>query len=141
MSAGTKQDTPKNEQQEKLPIRSEKNWVEWTVFGISLVLVASILGYLLFLEFVPVSKDVTFDITVRPVNQIGTAYHVPIKIKNESNRTARDVMVEITSANDLNVKSEITFDYVPKHSEREGMAVFENDPGSATVRVSSFNMP
>ncbi len=141
MTASTKQENKSDNQALKRSLKSEKNWLEWCVFGISLMLVISILGYLLYLEFVPATNHFKFDIRIGSARKSEGRYFVPVIVKNECNKTARDVLVEITSANDPSEKKELTFDYVPRHSEREGMALFQKDPGRPAGFVGSFNFP
>jgi len=144
VAAAKSKKQPKREKSESAaeqPARVEKNWLEWSVFGISLVLVVTMVGYLLYLEFIPSKKDFKYAVTFGESRQLDGRFLVPVKVKNESNQSAKDVMIEISAGNEAGDKAELQLDYLPRHSIRKGVVYFENAPVKLEGHVNSINLP
>lgn len=109
----------------------QKNWLEWVVFGISLVLVIATLGYLVY-------DGATFSETPPNVElELGKAqaqaldrFIIPVTAINRGETTAEGVQIEVTLNNggkeQENAQFEIAF--LPRHSKREGWVMFTTDP-------------
>lgn len=121
---------------------AQKNWLEWLVFKLSLVLIVSVLGYLIFAAITePRRPQYGFDVVVEPPTLLDGKYQAPFTVFNKYD-TIRDVEVEIAGdAGRSSHKAKVTFDYLPRHSERRGVAVFEQDPGRPRGRITSFSVP
>lgn len=120
--------------------RLEKNWLEWTVFGFSLVLVLGLVGYLVYLEVTPSSKDFQYEIGFEKPQEIHGRYLVPVKIDNKSNKSVQDVAIEISSGGDKET-ADLQLDYLPRHSHREATVFFREKPTQLEGHINSFNIP
>ncbi len=120
--------------------RLEKNWLEWTVFGFSLMLVLGLVGYLVYLEITPSSKDFQYEISFEKPQEIHGRYLVPLKIDNKSNKSVQDVAVEISSGGNKE-SADLQLDYLPRHSHREATVFFREKPTQLEGHINSFNIP
>lgn len=127
-----------NESHEQSSTRLEKNWLEWLVFGISVGLVTGIIGYLLYLEFMPSSKEFDYEVGFKEAKNINGRYLVPVNIKNKSNQSVQDVALEITSGGE---KADLHLDYLPRHSHRDSTVFFKEKPLRVEGHIHSFNVP
>lgn len=125
---------PKGHSSERL----EKNWLEWLVFGISIVLVTGIIGYLMYLEIMPSSKDFDYEVGFKEPQKINGRYLVPVNIKNKSNQSVQDVALEISSGSET---ADLHLDYLPRHSHRDATVFFKENPSRIEGHISSFNIP
>lgn len=124
----------------------KKNFLEWTVFAISLLLVAAILGYLAFQVYT--EKEETPDILVetKPDPSDNNPYRYLVTVQNIGGQTAENVTIEVAvKKNGQDVeKNELQIAFVPKESEREGWVNFSKDPAQADTveaHVISFKKP
>jgi len=120
--------------------RLEKNWLEWTVFGLSLVLVLGIIVYLAYLEITPSTKDFQYEIGFEKPQEIHGRYLVPVKIDNNSNKSVQDVAIEISSGGNKE-SADLQLDYLPRHSHREATVFFREKPTQLEGHIDSFNIP
>ena len=118
--------------------RLEKNWLEWSVFAVALVLVLATLGYL-------VSEAVTTDdtppdvlVTLGPPRPGSGGFMVPVEAANRGGQPAEGlrIAVRLETPNGANEESVLFFPYLPRESKRRGWVTFRTDPGSGTLRVS-----
>ncbi len=124
----------------------QKNWFEWIVFGVGLLLVVSTLSYLAYdaatLGDAPPSIEVrTGDTLQRPHNFI-----VPVTLVNHGDQTAEGVMVEVTleSGGEEKERAEFTVPFLPRRSTREGWVAFQTDPRTVQqlkARVLGYEKP
>jgi uncharacterized protein (TIGR02588 family) len=121
-----------------------KNILEWTVFGVSLLLIAAVVGVLLQEHFTSGSGPAELVITLgAPIGSTG-AYAVSVDVRNGGDTTAEDVHVSVTltgAAGDQT--SEVTLPYVPYRSERRAWVTFSRDPaeGRLEARVLGYREP
>ncbi|MGI9046151.1 MAG: hypothetical protein ACR2FI_05045 [Burkholderiales bacterium] len=114
-----------------------KNWLEWSVFALGLVLVAGILSYLvrdaLTLERRPpiISTE-----TGAPRQQAGS-YVVPVTVANDGGQTAERVQIEVQVfvAGLLLETAMFELDFLPSRSKREAWVSFVNDPSRNVMRA------
>ena len=117
--------------------RKDRNALEWAVFGLGLVIVVGVLGFLVYQLVVgsdePADLVVTLD---TPEEQRGTVL-IPLTVVNEGDQVAEAAVIEVCSGPDA--CGEVTFTYVPQGSTREGV-VGLSAPLSAplTSRVVSY---
>lgn len=124
----------------------KKNWVEWTVFAVGLVLVVSTLGYLAYdaatIGDAPPSIEVcTGQPLERPHNFI-----VPVTLTNHGDQTAEGVQIEVVleSGGEEKERGEFTVAFLPRRSTREGWVAFQTDPRNAEkikARVTGYEKP
>lgn len=132
----------------------QKNALEWSVFAVSLTLIAGVLGFLVF------DATTLRGTSAKLVAQSGqlqrrairktVQFVVPIVVRNEGETGASAVVVEVTakvktppSGNSgeaaLPTKTEITLQNVPRLSQREAFVVLEGEPqGEIATRIASF---
>ncbi len=124
----------------------EKNWLEWIVFAVSLVLVLSTLGYLVY-------DRATFgDAPPSMEFQLGTPqprlnhFLVPVSVTNRGDESAEGVHIEVVllSGGKEQESGEFEIAFLPRHSTREGWVTFKTDPRTVeqmTARVLGFEKP
>lgn len=119
----------------------DKNWLEWMVFGISIALVASIVSYLLYLEFKPSSKEFRYEIKFGEPKLIRDRYMVAVNVANKSNQSVQDVSLEIKSNGENSESADLQIDYLPRHSHRDAKVFFIDKPTNLEGHINSFNVP
>lgn len=119
----------------------DKNWLEWTVFGISIVLVASIVCYLLYLEVKPSSKDFRYEINFEEPKLMRDRFMVALTVANKSNQSVQDLSLEIKSNGENSETADLQIDYLPRHSHREAKVFFIDKPTNLEGHIQSFNVP
>lgn len=123
----------------------QKNALEWTVFAVAAAIVLASVGGLVYLT--TQSGNASPDLEVRALAPQRTAsgFMVPVEVRNNGDQTAEEVSVEVRLESDGQTleRSELTFAFVPRHSEREGAAMFSHDPSCCRVeaRATSFEKP
>ena len=136
-----KEDNKVNRKQE-----DQKNWLEWLVFSVSLLLLLSIFGYLVYQAFnhAPTDPDIYAEATPDPSALAPNRYHVTVY--NKGGTTAEDVLVEFVlyKNGEEAEKSELQIVFSPKDSKREGWVTFTSNPRAAdsvTARIVSYKKP
>jgi uncharacterized protein (TIGR02588 family) len=124
----------------------KKNFLEWTVFTVSLLLVLSTVVYLIYQLYT--EKEETPDIQTEywadPSEH--NPYRYRVVLYNRGGQTAESVTVELTvkQGNKNIEKAELQISFVPKESKREGWVNFSKDPTKADTleaRVLSYKKP
>lgn len=124
----------------------EKNILEWSVFGFSLLLILGILIYLIFQTVVYKAGSPDLHITFVHDPSPHAPYRYFLQIRNDGKETAEEVVVDLVleqNGEQLEVAS-LSIPYSPKQSVREGWVNFSNNPSkSDTVyaRVVSYKKP
>lgn len=126
--------------------KDQKNALEWAVFGVSLLLVAGVLGYWSFQVFNdgPSSPDLYVERRLDPA--AGSPYRYRVAVHNKGGQTAESAMVEVAlkrNGQELE-KAHLQISFVPNGSKREGWVTFETDPAEAdtvVARVVSYKKP
>jgi uncharacterized protein (TIGR02588 family) len=124
----------------------EKNWLEWVVFGVGLILVVSTLAYLVYDG--ATSADTPPDIEVRlgEPRPGGPGFLVPVTVVNRGGQTAGGVSVEVVleaAGSPEPERGEFTLAFLPRGGTREGWVAFRSDPraGRLTARASGYEKP
>ena len=126
----------------KLP---QKNWLEWSVFAVSLLLVVGVFAYLVYDAATLGDRPPSIEVQLGAPEQRADAYAVPVSVTNQGDQTAEGVIVEVVlerGAEQEQAQFEIAF--VPRGSTRNGWVTFQTDPRSAdqvTGRVLGFELP
>ncbi|HEY0170726.1 MAG TPA: hypothetical protein VGB98_06860 [Pyrinomonadaceae bacterium] len=122
----------------------EKNWLEWVVFGVGLLLVVSTLAYLVYDG--ATAPDTPPDVEVRlgEPRPGGAGFLVPVTIFNRGGQTAGGVTVEVvleTAAEPE--RSEFSVAFLPRGGTREGWVAFRTDPraGRLNARAHGYEKP
>jgi uncharacterized protein (TIGR02588 family) len=124
-----------------------KNWLEWVVFGIGLVLLLATTGYLAVQTIRPATQPPTISVTFGTAERSASGYTVAIEVRNTGAEPAAGVRVEAALAGGAgetaDERAEIHFDYLPGYARRSARLEFTRDPrqGTLTVRSLSFAVP
>lgn len=117
-----------------------KNALEWTVFGLSVLLVLAVIGLLAreALRWKESPARLRAELGT-PVMQDGS-WWVPVKVRNEGESLAADVTIEVRAGGET---SGFTLDFVPRGTDRQGRANFPGgtDMDAATVIVKGYQEP
>ena len=136
MPALTEARSTSQKQQEKdaIPI-----W-EWIVAGVGLVLVASVIGFLIYEAFTGKRLPPDVKLSVDSVVEIRNGFLVRITAVNEGGMTAEGVIVEaeLRSGTEPVERSRTTIDYLPPRSEKRVGLFFTRDPRQLDLRVRSL---
>ena len=124
----------------------EKNWLEWIVFGVGLVLVVSTLAYLAY--DAATLGDAPPNIEVRPgaPQEVAQGFIVPVTLVNTGDQTAQGVLIEVLLENggEEKERAEFTVGFLPRGSTRQGWAAFQTDPRTVErikARVMGYEKP
>ena len=124
----------------------KKNWLEWAIFGLSLVLVLSVLAYLAY--DAATMRDTPPSIEVRTGTPQQHPHHftIPVTITNHGDETAEGVLIEVVLENggEQKERAEFTVAFLPRRSTREGWVAFKTDPHTAEriiARVLGYEKP
>ncbi len=118
----------------------EKNWLEWTVFAIGLVITLGVIGYMSYQAIAGSDKPADIQVTLQEPTLDGDFIIIPIEATNKGDRVAEGAMIEVCSGPDS--CGEVTFTYIPQGSKRTGVVGLQaplEEP--LTTRVVSFRKP
>jgi uncharacterized protein (TIGR02588 family) len=127
-------------------MKVEKNWLEWTVFGLSSTLIVTVLALLVFdAAHAPTSlPEITVELG-EPVPD-GAEYVVPVTVRNEGERTVQELELEVllpAAADAPEERARVRFPYVARRTTQDGWARFVRDPRASPprARVLGFSEP
>lgn len=117
------------------------HWVEWLMAAVSTVLVAALLGWLVFDALRYRSSPPAFALTVLSVLPQENGYRVAFSLRNTSLSTAAGVTVRGDLAG--GESADVTFDYVASESAETGALFFRDDPraGGLSLSVTGYTDP
>lgn len=126
--------------------KDKKNFLEWTVFAVSLLMVAGILIYLGYKTYTHQPSPPNIQVEYRPNPTRLTPYRYHLIVNNTGGETAEEVIIELVLKKDTIImeKAEMNLPFVPQSSKREGWINFTMDPNEAdtvVARVMSFKKP
>lgn len=125
--------------------RVEKNWLEWTIFGLGLALVAATLGFLAYDGLTSGDAPPAVEVRLGEPRATGHNFIVPVAVTNHGDQTAEGVTVEVTleGAGSEPERGELTVAFLPRRATREGWVAFRTDPrsGRLTPRVLGYEKP
>ncbi len=127
-------------------MKLQKNWLEWLVFALSLVLVLCTLGYLVYDGATSAKTPANIQLELGKPQPQANHFMIPVSVTNSGDTTAETVQIEVTLENSgqeqENAQLEIAL--LPRHSKREGWVTFQTDPRTVeemTARVLGFEQP
>lgn len=116
--------------------------IEWLVAGLGAALVGFAVVFLLVQVFTSRDqKPPDLVLQAGLPQEVQTGFYVPIRINNQGDETAADVVIEGTLAQNGTANgaatetSEFTLDYAPAHSEREGGLFFSQNPQGSQLEL------
>jgi uncharacterized protein (TIGR02588 family) len=123
----------------------EKNWLEWIVFALSLILVLSTLGYLIYAGVSMGQQPPSIQVRLGTPEQRQFNFIVPVTVVNHGDETAEGVKIEVLleSGGEEKARGEVEIPFLPRHATREGWVTFEQDPRTAQLkaRVLGYQKP
>lgn len=126
-------------------MKAEKNAVEWTVFGVSLVLISATIALLVTGEVSSKEMPPDLRIETRSPSRSSGGFAVPVIVTNSGDTTAEEAHVEVAlmSEGEAIETAELVIAFVPRQSRREGWVVFREDPSCCSVvaRAVSYEKP
>ncbi len=122
-----------------------KNWLEWSAFGTSLILVLTTVGYLAVSAGSDASLGPRIEARLGPAEPRRHTFAVPVTVANEGDRAAEqvEIRVELTTPGREAEHASLHLDYLPQHSTREGWVEFVHNPadGQMTARPLGYEIP
>ncbi|SEO76142.1 TIGR02588 family protein [Salinihabitans flavidus] len=119
--------------------------LEWVVASVAGVIVAAMLGFLLFQAFTKADADPDPLAVVKSVTPVSNGYRMEISARNKGGGTAANIKfrAELRSEGRSVESADVTFSYLPSHSKRQGAFIFENDPRGYNVvlQAESYTAP
>jgi uncharacterized protein (TIGR02588 family) len=126
----------------KLP---QKNWLEWSVFAVSLLLVAGVIAYLAYDAATLGHTPPSMEVRLGAPEQRASAYAIPVSVTNQGDQTAEGVVVEVVlERGEQQEQAQFELAFVPRRSTRQGWVTFRTDPRSAdqvSGHVLGFESP
>ena len=123
----------------------QKNWLEWTVFGIGLALVSLTLGYLVYAGSSMGERPPSIEVRLGTPEQTQFNFMVPVTVINHGDETAMGVRIEVImeNADKHQARGELEVPFLPRRATREGWVTFDQDPRGAKLqaRVLGYQKP
>lgn len=124
----------------------EKNWFEWIIFAVGLVLVVSTLGYLIYDATTVSEAPPNIEVQVGEIQPQGQNFLVPVTAINKGEQTAETVQIEVILENNGEEKesAELEIQFLPRGAKRSGWVTFETDPRTIEkikARAVGFEKP
>jgi uncharacterized protein (TIGR02588 family) len=120
---------------------------EWTTLGISIAIVAAILGLITFLYYrgTEEAPRIEASANLEGLRHEQSGYYLPVEVTNEGDQTVEDVIVEaeLDTGEGQPQTAEITVMFLAGGERATGTFVFEDDPsqGDLTVHATSYKNP
>lgn len=124
----------------------EKNWVEWSVFALSSILIAALLAYLVVeaTRYEPPLPELRIELGV--VLPSSGDFQMPVTVHNAGERTVEELEIEVllpATGTAHEERAHLCFPYVPRGSDLRGWVHFERDPSDVAprARILGFTEP
>lgn len=110
-----------------------KNWLEWSVFGVSFLVVAGVLAFLGYDALTSDGDPPIIDVRLGAAELRNGVFVIPVTLENFGDEAAEDVNLEIILVRDGEEleTAELAVPFVPRGSTREGWVTFLHDPSQA----------
>ena len=124
----------------------EKNWLEWVVFGVGLVLVVCVVGYLVYDGASMGDAPPDIEVTLGAPERRGAEFLVPVSVTNRGDETAEGVQIEVTlerADGGEPERGEFGIAFLPRRATRRGWVSFSHDPAAGRLkpRVLGYEKP
>jgi uncharacterized protein (TIGR02588 family) len=135
MTDRTRQNRQDDERKPKPP--STSRW-EWAAAAVGSILVAAIMGYMIYFGVTEHGKVPEIEIQVAEIAPSSSGYVVRLRAVNRGGATAAALRIrgELRRGDAVVEDADTELDYVPPHSERTASLIFRNDPGSGEFRIA-----
>lgn len=121
-----------------------KNPLEWTVFGISLVLVLATLALLVAAAFRGGQGPANLTIQTGEIRVEAGRRVIPVTVRNDGSEVAENVEIRVTLGEGPDrQEAGFTLDFVPRDAERKGVVSFPASAGNAepVSRIVGYGTP
>ncbi len=125
--------------------KPEKNWLEWSVFALSLVLILVTAGLLVqqWLSLGEKPPDPQVQLGLPEAHQ--GYFAVPVTVANRGDETAESVHIEVLLQlpGGESERGEFDLPYLPRHATRKAWVTFRHDPskGKLESHVLGYQKP
>jgi len=121
----------------------KKNWLEWSVFAVGLLLVVGVLSFLIYDATTAGDRAPIVAVRLGDPEQRPEHFVVPVEITNTGDQTAENVLVEVVlGAGPEQQQSQLEIAFLPRGATRAGWASFRGRPGGElNARVMGFQKP
>jgi uncharacterized protein (TIGR02588 family) len=122
----------------------KKNSLEWTVFGISLAMILSVVGLLVYQEVTGGDAPASLVAHAGEPRETAGGYVVPVDVRNVGDTSAEEVQLQATLTwPGGSERGEAILPLVPYRSDRRAWIAFSHDPrgGEIRVRVLGYREP
>lgn len=111
--------------------------LEWVIAGIGLLLVAGVLGLLLYKAIWKEPSPPQITVSVFSIVPTQNGYLVQFRALNQGSSTAEGVVIggELRRGAETVESSQTTLDYLPANSERGGGLFFTHDPRQSELQL------
>ncbi|HJR62986.1 MAG TPA: hypothetical protein VJ803_04745 [Gemmatimonadaceae bacterium] len=126
--------------------RIEKNWLEWSVFGIGLLVVIGTLGFLVADSVANEASPPALLVSTGAARPTEAGFLLPVTVRNAGGITAENVLIEVVVRVDGRPaeRAELRMGFVPRRAMREGWVVLATDPRSPAriaARAVAYEVP
>lgn len=123
-----------------------KNWLEWTVFIISTLLVVAMFAYLIGDALSSGNAPPSVAVRTGEVRPCPGGYVMTVMVTNGGDQTAEQVAVQVDleRSGAETESAMLELDFLPRQAERKGWVVFRSDPRTAdsvAAYARSFKEP
>ena len=119
--------------------------LSWTIRGVSLLIVASLLGYFTYSWIRPTVKPaITFEVLTEEIEQRGTGWATPVKITNDGTMSVHELTVTGTLTSAAGQPSQdLTILLLGPNEQVQGTLWFSDDPRGKGLEmtVASYLLP
>jgi uncharacterized protein (TIGR02588 family) len=120
----------------------QRSTAEWLSLVISLLLLSTVVGLIIFLWITPTDEDARFSVQRDQAQEVDGVFYLPVTVHNHGDSTASEVLLEGSLMVDGQEQApNTTLDFLPGHSDREATLIFSADPAQAEIRVVSYQKP
>jgi uncharacterized protein (TIGR02588 family) len=118
-------------------MKLQKNWLEWTVFGVSALIVAGVLALLVNQALATGDEPPEVLVVTAEPQRTGAGYLVPVQAINRGAATVENAEIEVSLEEGGRVVEKGTFmvAFLPRRSKRNGWVQFERDPRCCRIRA------
>jgi uncharacterized protein (TIGR02588 family) len=124
-----------NQNDQKEPRQHGKNALEWTIFGLSVLLVGSVLVFLGHEAISGVALPPRLEVSLGEPVEAGEQMLVPVIVKNKGEATAAGVEVEVERRKS-DETAHFSFPYLPREGQRKGWVVFDSPLDKRDLKAS-----
>ena len=121
---------------------SPRTFAEWVSLSVSLLLLAGIVGVILWLWAAEPQGPARFTVEPGAARREAGLFHLPVAVTNAGGEAAAQVRVEGRHADgSREERPATTIDFLPVRAREEVILVFRSNPSEASVEVVSYRRP